>query len=97
MSWCTVALPGVVSIPKNLKKDELVGIYTQKGEIVGLGTSLLAFDDFFKQKKGISFQIKRMVMKPNTYPKFWSSSDTVISTAEEASDNLIKEEDDSGN
>ena len=49
---------------------------------MGLGTSLLAFDDFFKQKKGISFQIKRMVMKPNTYPKFWSTSDTVISLPE---------------
>ena len=90
-----LALPGVVSIPKNLRKDELVGIYTQKGEIVGLGTSLLSFDDFFKQKKGISFQIKRMVMKPNTYPKFWSNSDTVISVNDnEDSDHLIKEEDD---
>ena len=89
-----LALPGVVSIPKNLKKDDLVGIYTQKGEIVGLGTSLLAFDDFFKQKKGISFQIKRMVMKPNTYPKFWSSSDTVISITDEDSGKLIKEEED---
>jgi H/ACA ribonucleoprotein complex subunit 4 len=89
-----LALPGVVSIPKNLKKDELVAIYTQKGEIVGLGTSLLAFDDFFKQKKGISFQIKRMVMKPNTYPKFWSSSDTVISVTDEDSGNLLKIEED---
>jgi H/ACA ribonucleoprotein complex subunit 4 len=94
-----LALPGVVSIPKNLKKDDLVAIYTQKGEIVGLGTSLLAFDDFFKQKKGISFQIKRMVMKPNTYPKFWSSSDTVISVPDENSGNLLKieEEEESSN
>ena len=87
-----LALPGVVSIPKNLKKDDLVGIYTQKGEIVGLGISLLEFDDFFKQKKGMSFQIKRIVMKPNTYPKFWSSSDTVIPITDETSGNLIKEE-----
>jgi hypothetical protein len=75
-------LPGVISIPENLQKDDLVGIYTQKGEIVGLGTSLLTFDDFFKQKKGMSFQIKRIVMKPNTYPKFWSSSDAVIAIPE---------------
>jgi len=77
-----LALPGVISIPENLQKDDLVGIYTQKGEIVGLGTSLLTFDDFFKQKKGMSFQIKRIVMKPNTYPKFWSSSDAVIAVPE---------------
>ena len=90
-----LALPGVVAIPKNLARNDLVGIYTQKGEIVGLGTSLLAFDDFFKQKKGISFQIKRMVMKPNTYPKFWSTSDTVISVPENNnSEGLTEDEDD---
>ena len=42
----------------------------------------MTFDDFFKQKKGMSFQIKRIVMKPNTYPKFWSSSDAVIAVPE---------------
>ncbi len=89
-----LALPGVVSIPKGLKKDDMVAIYTQKGEIVGLGTSLLSFDDFFKQKKGISFQIKRMVMKPGTYPKFWSNSETIISVPEEPSKDFIKGDDD---
>lgn len=69
-----LALPGIISVSKDLKKNDLVGIYSLKGEIVGLGTSLLEFDEFFNQKKGISFQIKRIVMKPNTYPKFWSSS-----------------------
>jgi hypothetical protein len=31
----------------------------------------------------MSFKIKRIVMKPNTYPKFWSSSDTVIDIPED--------------
>jgi H/ACA ribonucleoprotein complex subunit 4 len=69
-------LPGIVSIPQNLKKGDLVGIYSLKGEIVGLGNSLLDFEEFHSKKKGICFQIKRIVMKPNTYPKFWSTSDT---------------------
>lgn len=70
-----LALPGIVSIPKNLKKGDLVGIYSLKGEIVGLGVSLLDFNEFLSKKKGIGFQIKRIVMKPNTYPKFWSTSE----------------------
>jgi H/ACA ribonucleoprotein complex subunit 4 len=74
-----LALPGVVSIPKTLKKNDLVGIYTQKGEIVGLGNSLLNFDDFFNQKKGISFQIQRIIMRPNTYPKFWTTNNAANS------------------
>ena len=93
-----LALPGIVSVPKNLKKNDLVGIYTQKGEIVGLGNSLLDFDDFFKQKKGISFQIKRIVMKPNTYPKFWTTSDTLDSNIKAEMDKpIIEEKDNFGN
>ena len=75
-----LALPGIVSIPQNLKKGDLVGIYSLKGEIVGLGISVLDFDEFLSKKKGICFQIKRIVMKPNTYPKFWSTSDTNASS-----------------
>ena len=74
-----LALPGIVSVPQNLKKGDLVGIYSLKGEIVGLGISVLDFDEFLSKKKGICFQIKRIVMKPNTYPKFWSTSDTSLS------------------
>lgn len=97
-----LALPGVVSIPQNLKKNDLVAIYTQKGEIVGLGNSLLDFDDFFKQKKGISFQIRRIVMMPNTYPKFWTSTDITNSDvlkegASQLTNEDTEEEDDFGN
>jgi H/ACA ribonucleoprotein complex subunit 4 len=62
----------------------LVGIYTQKHEIIGLGESVLSFEDFDKQKKGISIKIKRIVMRPNTYPKFWHSS---IQTSESTIEN----------
>ena len=71
-----LAMPGVVSISKDIKKGDLVGIYSIKGEIIGLGISVLDFDEFFNKKKGICFQIKRIVMKPNTYPKFWSTTTT---------------------
>lgn len=71
-----LAMPGVVSISKDIKKGDLVGIYSLKGEIVGLGVSMLDFEEFFNKKKGICFQIKRIVMKPSTYPKFWSTTTT---------------------
>ncbi|VFJ15084.1 RNA-guided pseudouridylation complex pseudouridine synthase subunit Cbf5 [Candidatus Nitrosocosmicus franklandus] len=76
-----LAIPGVVSISKNIKKGDLVGIYSLKGEVVGLGVSLLDYEEFFSNKKGICFQIKRIVMKPNTYPKFWSTTATTTATA----------------
>ena len=36
-----LAIPGILQISPNLKKGELVGVYTQKGEIVALAESLL--------------------------------------------------------
>ena len=69
-----LAMPGVVSISKDIKKGDLVGIYSLKGEVIGLGIAMLDFEEFFIKKKGICFQIKRIVMKPNTYPKFWSTT-----------------------
>ena len=71
-----LAMPGVVSLSKDIKKGDLVGIYSLKGEIIGLGISMLDFEDFFSKKKGICIQIKRIVMKPNTYPKFWSTAES---------------------
>lgn len=79
-----LALPGVVSISKDIKKGDLVGIYSLKGEVIGLGISMLDFEEFFTKKKGICFQIKRIVMKPNTYPKFWSTTTVTEENTESA-------------
>ncbi len=98
-----LAMPGVVSISKDIKKGDLVGIYSLKGEVVGLGLSVLDFEEFFNKKKGICFEIKRIVMKPNTYPKFWStttgdtkentSSQTIEKPSQHSSEEEQEEED----
>jgi H/ACA ribonucleoprotein complex subunit 4 len=66
-----LAIPGISQISPNIQKNDLVGIYTLKGEIVGLAQSLLTSNDILSQKSGISFNMKRLIMKPNTYPKGW--------------------------
>ena len=53
---------------------DLVGIYSQKGEIVALAESLLSENEIKEQTKGYAFQTKRIIMKPNTYPKNWRTS-----------------------
>ena len=59
-----LAEPGVISLPE-LEKKQLVGIYTEKGEIVALGISVL--------EEGIVAEIKRVIMEPGTYPRYWKS------------------------
>lgn len=66
-----LAIPGILEISKNLKKGDLVGIYTMKGEIVALAESLMSESEIKDATKGYAFQTKRIIMAPNTYPKSW--------------------------
>ena len=69
-----LAIPGILQISPNLKKGELVGVYTQKGEIVALAESLLDELEIKDNDKGYAFQTKRIIMTVNTYPKNWRTS-----------------------
>ena len=69
-----LAIPGILQISRDLKKGELVGIYTQKGEIVALAESLLNESEIKDGDKGYAFQTKRIIMTVNTYPKNWRTS-----------------------
>ena len=66
-----LAEPGLVSLP-SLEAKQLVGIYTVQGELVALGISVL--------EGGIIAEVKRVVMAPGTYPRYWKSRKTKAST-----------------
>jgi len=68
-----LAIPGILEISNGLKKGDLVGVYTQKGEIVALAEAIMPEDEIVENTKGFAFQIKRIIMAPNTYPKSWRS------------------------
>lgn len=76
-----LAVPGVIALPKGLAKNELVGIYTLKGEIVGLAEALMTKEEIEDNIKGVAFSMKRIIMKPGTYPKAWRSSSSSSSTS----------------
>lgn len=66
-----LAIPGILQISPNLSKGDLVGIYTQKGEVVALAESLMSEAEIKDATKGYGFVTKRIIMAPNTYPKNW--------------------------
>ncbi|HXV38201.1 MAG TPA: RNA-guided pseudouridylation complex pseudouridine synthase subunit Cbf5, partial [Nitrosopumilaceae archaeon] len=68
-----LAIPGILAISPNLKKGDLVAIYTQKGEAVALAEALLSESEIQDTTKGYAFQTRRIIMAPNTYPKNWHS------------------------
>ncbi len=69
-----LAIPGILKISPNLKKGDIVGIYTQKGEAVALAESTMSGTDICDAVKGYAFETKRLIMAPNTYPKKWRAS-----------------------
>ena len=69
-----LAIPGILEISPSLDQGDLVGIYSQKGEIVALAESLLSENEIKDNTKGYAFQTKRIIMKPNTYPKNWRTA-----------------------
>jgi H/ACA ribonucleoprotein complex subunit 4 len=66
-----LAIPGILKISPNLKKGDVVGVYTQKGEAVALAESLMSEEEIKDATKGYAFETRRIIMSPNTYPKKW--------------------------
>lgn len=66
-----LAIPGISLLSKKIEVGSLVGIYTLKREIVGLAEAIMSTQDIVLSKNGIAFIMKRLIMKPNTYPKGW--------------------------
>ena len=71
-----LAIPGILQISPNLKKGDIVGIYTQKGEVVALAESVMSEEEIRDATKGYAFETKRIIMAPNTYPRKWRTKPT---------------------
>ncbi len=71
-----LAIPGILEASSDLKVDDLVAIYTQKGEIVALAKTLLSLEDIKENTKGYAFETKRIIMSPSTYPKKWRTKES---------------------
>ncbi|EGG41403.1 pseudouridylate synthase subunit TruB [Candidatus Nitrosarchaeum limnium SFB1] len=68
-----LAIPGILQISPDLKKGDIVAIYTQKGEAIALAESMMSGEEIRDATKGYAFETNRIIMAPNTYPKKWRS------------------------
>ncbi len=66
-----LAVPGIVRLTKDVKKDSIAALYTLKGELVALGKALYDAEEIAKMDRGIVVKTKRVYMKPGTYPSIW--------------------------
>lgn len=68
-----LAIPGILQVHPNLKKGDMAGIYTQKGEAVALAQATMSINEISDATKGYAFETRRIIMAPNTYPRRWRS------------------------
>lgn len=69
-----LAVPGVVEVDTNIKKDDLVAVLTLKGEGVALVNALMSTEQIIQKDTGICASIERVLMNKGTYPSIWKKS-----------------------
>lgn len=66
--------PGVSKLEEGIQSNELITLFTLKNELVALGRSLKTSEEIHEMKRGAVFDLKRVIMKQEVYPKRWSKS-----------------------
>ena len=56
-----LAIAGIIGLDEKIQKGDHVGIFTGKGELVAVATALMPFSEIKNNKKGIAFDIDRVI------------------------------------
>jgi len=66
-----LAVPGILKLTKDVEKGKKVAIFTQKGEIVAVGTANMSKEEILSSEKGIAVTLERVFMPRDLYPRMW--------------------------
>jgi len=66
-----LAVPGVAKLSPHIRRGDLVGVFSGKGEAVALSKALMTTDEIVVAKSGAAADTGRVLMNPGTYPKLW--------------------------
>jgi len=65
-----LSIPGIVKLESEIKKNDLIAIYTLKNELICLGNAEISSEQMMKQEKGLAIKTKKVFMQRGTYPKY---------------------------
>ena len=60
-SGADLAVPGVAGLDESITRNDIVGVFTGKGELVCIGKALMSSSEVLKSKKGIAIDVERVV------------------------------------
>jgi H/ACA ribonucleoprotein complex subunit 4 len=66
-----LAVPGVAKLSPHIRRGDLIGVFSGKGEAVALSKALMTTDEIVVAKSGAAADTGRVLMNPGTYPKLW--------------------------
>jgi H/ACA ribonucleoprotein complex subunit 4 len=69
-----LAVIGIAQLDEAIEQDEIVALYSLKGELVALGRSKMTTKLMMNEEKGIAAVPERIIMKKGTYPRVWKRS-----------------------
>ena len=64
----------MLSLETDIRKDDRIVIFTQKGEAVAFAQALMSSEEIMKMGHGFVAQTIRVLMDRETYPKMWSKA-----------------------
>lgn len=68
-----LAAPGVVSLEADIKRGDVVAVFSQKGEAVVYANALVSTEEVLRVEHGLVAKTLRVLMERSTYPKMWRS------------------------
>jgi H/ACA ribonucleoprotein complex subunit 4 len=68
-----LAAPGVLSLDTEIKPNDAVAVFTQKGEAVALAKALKSTEEMLRMNHGLVAKTQRVLMPRGIYPKMWRS------------------------
>ena len=66
-----LAVPGIAKLESGIRKNNVVGLFTLKGEIIALARALMTTDEMVHNERGLANNTMRVIMAPETYPRIW--------------------------
>jgi H/ACA ribonucleoprotein complex subunit 4 len=66
-----LAVPGIAKFESGIRKKDVVGLFTLKGEVIALARALMTSEEIDDQERGIATDTLRGIMAPGTYPRLW--------------------------
>jgi len=70
----SLTMPGILSLESDIKPNDIVGVFTLKGEAVAIARALVSTDEILSADHGFAAKTLRVLMPRGAYPKSWSAS-----------------------